>query len=240
MPEPADWAYRASKDDRLTKVQVLRWESRHTTKYAIIRPYVGKALGEEERVPARRLKSLWHNRDAFLAMEKRWNDIRAVSAPSNRADVLAVGIVFEEVIDHSVAEFLDEYAQIRDVVTLSRFAGIAAEDVRSHPASFEEGSDLIVPWPTALTIAKSACSAFSARIIALAEAELERLRDEPTAEWPSTRAWNDRMRMAHELMRTWAGAPAFTASPDWARQLLSEVRLLRQAIERVADRLGSS
>lgn len=225
METGESWAYRARGVDELEPVQVEKIGTAKPPR-VLIRFLKDDREGKLEWVPVPRLKTPWSNVAAYSARERRWAAVVAES-PHDTPEVDAAEIVYERVIDVALAEFEDSYRagylRIHSPDALADWLGWKTDDLRNHDTCFEEGGDLIAPWPIAEAVAKGAARRAPQRLLdhifeEEAKARYEAvhghtIRGSRGKGWylpPDEAAANDRehYRPVRELLRQWCGAPA--------------------------------
>jgi hypothetical protein len=159
-PEPAAgerWAYRARAQDDLVEVEVIRLGIK--TPARVLVHWTDDAFeGQQDWVPAARLKALWSDLDTFRARERRWDAVTASSEQYSETISSAVRSVFDILVDEEVASLgynaTSGVLHVRDVTALATLAGLRPRALRD-PASFEEDGELISPMTVSFLVAQS-------------------------------------------------------------------------------------
>jgi hypothetical protein len=151
------WAYRARQVDEVVEVAVVKFGTQRPARVSV--RFVDERFeGRQEWVPPARLKVRWATVDAFREREARWDRIDELGMGDDPAS-RAADEVFEALIDGDIARM--EYSEagacrITDSVRLAELTGVGDTAWTQNPDVFQEGEDLVAPWPITEKIAAAA------------------------------------------------------------------------------------
>jgi hypothetical protein len=246
------WAYRETGKLPLVPVRFLR-HRRNTSKrnaHAQIRFEDPDADGLETWVPTGRLKCLWADAEAFTAREQKWAAVNRESTIAQDINV-AVAVTLDALTQELIvgcggSDCISPY-EIEDISALSLLCGIPEADLTSAPTAFEEGGRFIVPFETAVRVAKALARNHPEAVLRAVERE-ERGFEEEQLEWRQRGSppkgkqfddWDEALRRSFEMRRQWIGeqANALDAELSAAR---SEIQRMRELVESAAQMLKAN
>ena len=196
VPQPAVpaagelWAYRARGQDPLVQVAVVRLGVKAPQR-VLVRFVDDEFEGRQDWVPPARLKVPWSGVDEYVARERRWDEVLRPSAGVSLTEELAASSVFDLLIPEDMAEL--GWNAKRGTVLIHDVSGLAsllevAPAVLCDPTSFNEGGDLISPWPVAIAVARRATEREPHKVLADVEKdEADARRDSTYGRWRSRR-----------------------------------------------------
>lgn len=263
-PDPSvgqRWAYRARSIDRVVEVEVLKVGTKRPPRIQV--RFVDEAQeGREEWVSPARLKVLWEHAEAWQHSQDQWEAAREASGVIRDTTEDRAAWFVEEALPPLAAVELGYNRDaglmfITDVEAICGELGLTAEDLQ-HPAAFEVGDQLVVPWPVTEKILQG--RAIIHADVLLTELHKREQEAERGLRWGRDSGYGTYYdpefcavleaedRPARELVRRWCGADAVERA-DELLALREEVRRLghiaEQAITglrncgggRLADRL---
>lgn len=237
------WAYRARRVDDLTPVRVLRRGIRKPPR-VLVRFEDPSLEGLEQWVPPTRLKIRWDQADVFQAEQAQWSALEVLAPHRDSVEVRAASQVVELVVKKDVAELAPDgsHLTIHDLEALSDVSGMPVAALIGHPDTLCRASDTIVPWPTALTLARALAQRHPAPILTSIDSEEARHRYEAVhgRHYPSRGAGND-WHISPETVRaidTTAEQPRRALLKQWCGNIAvtqwGEVQGLRHTIRQIS------
>lgn len=229
--------------DPLVEVRVVKIGSRKPARVRV-RFVADEFEGLEEWVPPARLKVLWDAAEEFAEREKRWEAITSAYPIYDTAEYWAASTVFDLLIDPDLAGLAHRspgVSAISDVDGLIRVLDLDADELRADPLSFEDGGDLVVPWPVTEMIARRAAERNPAPVLRHVERQeakqqqgkvhgirFRRTKHDDgylTADQVAELDEEPIHRPCREMLRQWCGADV-VEKRDEIRQLRAEVHRL--------------
>lgn len=245
--EPGDrWAYRARGIDALVEVQVLKIGTNKPAR-VLVRFKDEACEGREEWVPPSRLKVRWNEVESFLAQEEKWDRVTASSPNHDNHVLVAVGVVFDELIPSELAELDYRYAVLRtrNLEGLVSLVKIDSVEITERAESFIDYEDQawIAPFEAALLVATTAAKMESATILRWVDKREQEARYEAIhgRHYPSRKGRDsfhvqpercreyDELedRPVREILRGWCGSQAIDR--------FDELAALRIEVRRIGD-----
>ncbi|WP_091226831.1 hypothetical protein [Microbacterium sp. 3J1] len=155
--EGTDWLYVDPKDGSQHRVEIdVVPDKAHKIR---VQHLDRDMRGKSEWVPIGRAKVPWELRDAYQATVDLWRAAEQHRPPTSHGE--AAVLLFDSLVHPGVAEIYYNGAAgilvVRNVDELLKISRLTAEELRSHPDSFEDDGVLHVPWPTTLNVLKALC-----------------------------------------------------------------------------------
>ncbi|WP_141120246.1 hypothetical protein [Mycobacterium malmoense] len=161
------WAYRARSIDDLVEVVVVRLGTQRPAR-VLVRFVDDRFEGRQEWVPPSRLKVRWQAVDDFRERESLWERLISIGVNEDGPLENAAWEVFEKLIEPEVAIMLFRRAgacSVNDSDRLSQLTGLSPEVWTSHPAAFQDGDQLVAPWPVTEQIAAATACTHAAQVL---------------------------------------------------------------------------
>lgn len=161
------WAYRARSVDDLVEIVVLRMGTQRPARVQV-RFVDDRFEGRHEWVPPSRLKVRWEAVNEFRERERFWERVLSHGIDEDGPLDMAAWQVFEDLIEPAIATMLFRRAGaccINDSDRLSQLTGLSPEVWTAHPAAFQDGDHLVVPWPVTEQIAAATARANAAQVL---------------------------------------------------------------------------
>lgn len=161
------WAYRARSVDDLVEIVVVRLGTQRPAR-VLVRFVDDRFEGRQEWVPPSRLKVRWEAVDKFRERERLWERVVSVGVEEDGPLDTAAWQVFEELIEPEIAIMLFRRAGascVNDSERLSQLTGLSPDVWIAHPAAFDDGGQLVVPWPVTEQIAAATARAHAVQVL---------------------------------------------------------------------------
>lgn len=251
--------YRLRDYEASERVRVVEIDERKKTPRYVVEFLDGDKAGTQQNTPARRLRGLWAEVEAYDQRMADW--ARIDQTELTEIEQVAVEQVFILLIPPEVAEW--EWSSVRfatrikDRQGLSELIGITVEDLLEQAEGFELDGEVMVSPDATLMIAEYACALKPMPVLEWVLEEEKEYRQHakdgrPTVrfdnrayttspEWEYQRYLEDG-RPLHELLRSWCGQRAVTLQ-ERLGAAEAENRRLDQLITQVFSelkRLGHS
>lgn len=213
-----EWAYRARDSAPSERVRVVNIVWKKSTGRIDVEYLDGEKTGEQENVPAGRLRVPWAEVSEFDARMADWERIEDVTLDDTEQG--CVEMVFDLLIPESVAEW--EYTSVRDHVVihdrdeLSRYLTRSVVEILDQVEWFEDAGDIHAAPSATLMIAEDACRANPKPVLDYVVEKEREYREKckrgsadtsPEYEWE----WYLRyVRPGLELLRQWCGHRSVT------------------------------
>lgn len=256
VAEPAvgeSWGYRARGADPLVQVVVIRLGVKKPRR-VLVRFVDEEFEGRQDWVPPARLKAPWGAAGEFEERERRWDAVVAPSPPRyDDPEESAAGTVIHMLVAPELAETgwnaTRGTIRIHDVTALAELLAVDPSWLRADGVSFEEGGDLVSPWPVTLAIARRAAQRDPHRVLRhVEEDEADARRKATYGHWYRRRGASDdhvsaeicasvdeeHGRPVRALLRDWCGAEAVDLRADVAslrREAAGAAALAQSAVE---------
>lgn len=153
------WAYRAAPHHGpVEEVEVLKMGTQRPLRVKV-RFLAEEAEGRQEWVPPARLRTLWQDKDAWLAREKQWSELTHDSPDDEDAAWQAVIMLFDEhlwdeVVSFGVNQRDRGVLYIQDVPALAALLGVPESLFHTDPRAFTDTEGVLTtPWPTTVEVA---------------------------------------------------------------------------------------
>jgi hypothetical protein len=250
------WAHRARVNGPAARVEVLHLGTKRPPRVKV-RFTADEEEGREAWVPRSQLHVPWEQAERWLARERRWKELSAVTPPRDVPERSAVDTVFEACPWDELASV--GYSRHDDGV-------LYVHEVTAFAEALEENTDFLIgdplavvhddgsaeaPWPVTLACALKGATLHAEQVMAEVERAEQRARREAIYGSytpgrgkregihfsPEVCAEADReFKSARDLVRKWCGVPAVEAYAE-LRVLRAEVIRLGRIVEQAVGML---
>jgi len=250
------WAHRARVNGPVAQVEVLRVGTKRPPRVKV-RFTADEEEGREAWVPRSQLHVPWEQAGRWLARERRWKELSAVTPSGDVPERRAVDTVFEvcpwdELASVGYSRHDDGVLYVHEVTAFAEALEESTDFLIGDPlAVVHDDGSAEAPWPVTLACALKGAALHAEQVMAEVERAEQRARREAIyGSYTPGRgkreghhfssevcAEADReFKSARDLVRKWCGAPAVEAYAE-LRVLRAEVIRLGRIVEQAVGML---